>query len=119
MYISYSSMRVVRQCCLTTSSQTTPKWRLQTDDQICILTFVQGQNAFYTSDKRFSAGDECVENVRSNCYQRLSNRSTLETVTYLQKRAVATLSYSPASKLHPQVIYAMALSAGLNGLQVD
>ena len=33
--------------------------------------------------------------------------------------AVAMLLYSPASMLDPQVIYAIAFSAGLNGLQVD
>ena len=42
----------------------------------------------------------------------------LLTGTHLHKRAVATLLYSPASTLHPQVIYAIAFSAGLNGLQV-
>ena len=43
----------------------------------------------------------------------------LLTGTHLRKRAVATLSYSPASTLHPQVIYAIAFSAGLNGVEVD
>ena len=44
----------------------------------------------------------------------------LLTGTHLRKRAVAImLSYSPPSTLHPQVIYAIAFSAGLNRLQVD
>ena len=43
----------------------------------------------------------------------------LLTGTHLRKRAVATLSYSPASTLHPQVIYAIAFSAELNGVEVD
>ena len=42
----------------------------------------------------------------------------LLTGTHLRKRAVAiTLSYSPQSTLHPQVIYAIAFSAGLNGFK--
>ena len=58
-------------------------------------------------------------------YQRLSNRTTLEIGTHIQKRAVAQkwavamLSYLPASTLHPQVVYVIAFSAGPNGLQVD
>ena len=44
--------------------------------------------------------------------------SYLLTDTHLRKWAVATLSYSPKSTPHPQVIYTIALSAGLNGLQV-
>ena len=44
---------------------------------------------------------------------------SLLTGTHLQKRALAVLlSYSPASTLHPQVIYAITFSARLNGLQV-
>ena len=43
----------------------------------------------------------------------------LLTGTHLRKRAVATLSYSPASTLHPQVIYAIAFSTGLNSVEVD
>ena len=39
--------------------------------------------------------------------------------THLRKWAVGTLSYSPASTLHPHVIYALAFSAGLNGLQIQ
>ena len=38
---------------------------------------------------------------------------------HLRKRMLARLSYSPVSTLHPQVIYAVAFSAGLNGLHVD
>ena len=39
--------------------------------------------------------------------------------TALRKGAVAIMhSYSPPSTLHPQVMYAKAFSAGLNGLQV-
>ena len=55
-------------------------------------------------------------------YKRLSSRTFLEIAThreYLRKRAVATLSYSPASTLRPQVIYAIAFPAGQNGVQVD
>ena len=43
----------------------------------------------------------------------------LLTGTHLRKWAVAMLSYLPASMLYPQVIYAIAFSAGLNGIQVD
>ena len=38
--------------------------------------------------------------------------------THLRKRAASMLSYLPASSLHPQVIYSVAFSAGLNGFQV-
>ena len=38
----------------------------------------------------------------------------LLTGTHLHKQAVATLSYSPESTLHPQVIYAIAFSAVLH-----
>ena len=41
----------------------------------------------------------------------------LLTGPHLRKRAVATLSYSPENTLHPQVIYAIAFSAGL--YQID
>ena len=51
------------------------------------------------------------QNFSRNCY--------ILTGTHLRKRVVATLSYSPASTLHPQVIYTIAFSAGLNSLQVD
>ena len=40
------------------------------------------------------------------------------TGTHLRKWAIATLSYSPASTPQPQVIYTIAFSTGLNGLQV-
>ena len=40
----------------------------------------------------------------------------LLTGTHLLKRPY---SYSPASTLHPQIAYAIAFSAGLNGLQAD
>ena len=43
----------------------------------------------------------------------------LLTGTHLRKHAVGTLLYSPVSTLYPQVIYAVAFSAGLNGFQVD
>ena len=55
-------------------------------------------------------------------YHQFSSRASLEIITHRQsplKTAVATLSYSPVSTLHPQVIYAIAFSAGLNDLQVD
>ena len=42
----------------------------------------------------------------------------LLTGTHLHKRTVAPLLYSPASTLHPKVIYKISFSAGLNGLQV-
>ena len=92
------------------------------------------QNAFfllYYSNQRFSAGEERIESARSNFHptQHVATRDfqaellwkLLLTGTHLQKRAVATLSYSPASTLHPQVtcIYIIAFSAGLNGLQAD
>ena len=90
----------------------------------------RGMNAFCTSEERFSAGDERVQNACSNCsphtatyvatsdfQTELLSRSLL-TGTHLQKQAVATLSYSPASMLHPQVISALAFSAGLNGFKM-
>ena len=43
----------------------------------------------------------------------------LLTGTHLRKRVIVTLSYSPVSTLYPQVIYAIAFSAGLNGVEVD
>ena len=46
----------------------------------------------------------------------------IETYRYLPPKtggSYNTLVYSPMSKLHPQVIYAIVFSAGLNGLQVD
>ena len=49
-------------------------------------------------------------------------RLLLLTDTHLQERVVhvpITLSYSPPSMLHPQVIYTIAFSAGINGLLVD
>ena len=56
-------------------------------------------------------------------YERFSTRTSVEiailTGTHLRKRAVATLSYSPESTLHPRVIYAIAFSARLNGVYVD
>ena len=61
------------------------------------------QNAFfllYYSDDRFSA-------------------NLLLTGTHLRKWAVVSLSYSLASTLYPQVIYAIVFSAGLSGLEVD
>ena len=88
-------------------------------------------NAFCSGEECFSAGNETVENVQSNFtytytanYQRLSNRTYLQTIaTYrysVRILAVAmTLSYSPPSMLHPEVIYSIAFSAQLNGIQVD
>ena len=40
------------------------------------------------------------------------------TSTHLRKQAVATLSYTPTSKLHPQVIFTITFFAGLNGLHM-
>ena len=58
--------------------------------------FSAGKNALCVSDERYIAGDERVENARSNfnpiqlhtrSYQRLSNRTSLE---------IATHRYSPS-----------------------
>ena len=50
----------------------------------------------------------------------LISRWLLLTGTHVRKQAVVTmLLYSPPSMLHPQVIYAIAFSAWLNGQQVD
>ena len=89
-------------------------------------------NTFCASDECLSAGNERVENTRSNfthtqtaSYEWLSNRTYLEMIATHRysppsKWEVATtLSYSPLSTLHPQVTYAIAFYAGLNGLQVD
>ena len=57
-------------------------------------------------------------------YQRFSSRASFKITTprHLPSKTGgrASLSYSPASSLHPQIIYAIAFSAGLglNGLQV-
>ena len=86
-------------------------------------------NMFCSSDECFSTEDECIENVHLNFsptqihitsnFQTELSRMLL-TGTCLQKQAVAiTLSCSPSFMLHPQVIFAIVLSAGLNGLQVD
>ena len=69
----------------------------------------------YYSDERFNAGDEGVESafkllpntathVATSNFQAEFCSKLLLTDTYLRKRAVATLSYSPASTLHPKVI---------------
>ena len=78
------------------------------------------------SDERFSAGNECVEKRTSKLHPHTATHvatvdfpTELLSGTYLRKRAVATLSYSPLSMLHPQVIYVIAYSAGLNGFEVD
>ena len=57
----------------------------------------------------------CTSDFRTE----LISQWLLLTGTHLRKRAVAisdTLSCSPQSMLHPQVIYATSFSAGLNGL---
>ena len=87
----------------------------------------QWTNLFCTSDEQFSAGDERIQNLSSNFSPpthtsdfktELASRLLL-TGTHLRKRALGnTLLYSPSSTLHPQLIYAVAFSAGLNGLQV-
>ena len=76
------------------------------------------QNVFfllYYTDERFIAGDERVESGRSNFlptqlhmyatsdFQAELLPKLLLTGTHLCKQAVATLSYSPVSTLHPQV----------------
>ena len=68
--------------------------------------FARGMNAFCSSDERFSAGDECVENARSNLsplplhthsyicsYQRLSNRNSFEITTHRCSRSKASGRY--------------------------
>ena len=84
----------------------------------------------YYSDKCFRAGDKHVESARSNFRPTRATHVTnsdfeaklisklLLTGTRLRKQAVATPSYSLARILNPQVIYATAFSAGLNGFQV-
>ena len=96
--------------------------------------FAWGTKAFCTSDEGFSAGGERVENAHSNFTHtqlhvatsdfqtELILRWLLLRSTHLRKRAVAiTLSdsYSTPSTLHAQIIYAIVLSAGLNGFQVN
>ena len=90
-------------------------------------------NAFfllYYRDERFSAGNERVESawklpahtathVGTSDFQAKLFSKLLLIGIHLRKRAVATLSYSPTSTLHPQVIYAIAFFAGLNGAEVD
>ena len=76
--------------------------------------FSTGKNALCVSDERYIAGDERVENARSNFNPTQLHVATsdfqtellsrlLLTGTHLRKCAVATLSNSPASTLHPQV----------------
>ena len=83
------------------------------------------QNAFfllYYRDERFSGGDERVQSalkllahtatrVGTSDFQAEPLLKLLLTGTHLRKRAVAALSYSPASTLYPQVIHAIAFSA--------
>ena len=88
---------------------------------------------FCSSDERFSAGEEHMENMKphhhtathvatSDFQTEFLSRSRL-TGTYLRKQAVARLLYSHVSMLlsmlHQHVIYAIAFSAGLSGLQGD
>ena len=99
-------------------------------------TFFMGTNLFCASDERLSVGDKPMEKSLSN----FSPHSHTHTATYvatsdfqkayiemiathryyLHKLVVAiTLSYSPVSMLHLQVIlYAIAFSAGLHRLWV-
>ena len=89
---------------------------------------MQETNTFCAGGEHFSAGDECVENAHSNfshtqtaSYQQLPNRPWVE--------MIATHKYSPPKTggiTHLRVYaastsctYAVAFSAGLNGLQVD
>ena len=97
-------------------------------------TFGAGDELVCASDKLFSAEDECIEIV-SWKFNPLSTHTLLATSefqvelilrwlpltsTHLWIRAVAiTLLYSRPSTLHPQVIYAVAFSAGLSGIQVN
>ena len=91
-----------------------------------------GMSVFCASDEHFSAGYECVKNTRSNFIptqlhitsdfqtELLSRMLLTCTCTHRWKQAVAfMLMYLSLSKLHPQVIYTIATSAGLNSLQVD
>ena len=94
-------------------------------------TFGDREDAFCASDERFSAGYERVQNARSYFSPDTATHVTISdfqaelfsilllTGTHFRKWAVASLSYSPASKLHPQVIYAIVFSSRLNSLQVD
>ena len=68
---------------------------------------------FRAGNEQFSAGDECVENTRSNFSH---THTAIVPATFKQ-----TLSYSPPSIRYTSTsyIYAIAFSARLNGLQVD
>ena len=62
----------------------------------------------------YTATHVATSNFQTELFLRL-----LLTGTHVQNWAVVRLLYSPVSTLHPQVTYATAFSAGLNGLQVD
>ena len=93
--------------------------------RMCLLCWRQTLFALVAN-----AGDKCIENahsyfnpvqlhITSDVQTELFFR-LLFTDTHLRKRAVTiTLLYSPPCMLYPHVIYAIAFSAGLNGLQVD
>ena len=87
------------------------------------------KNALCTNDEHFSAGDKCVEcmfklpphtvtHVATSNFQAELHSKLLLTGTHLRKWAVAMLSYSPASTLHPRVISALVVNS-LQVRQVD
>ena len=57
--------------------------------------------------------------VGTSDFQTEALSKLLLTGTHLRKGAVATLLYSHASTPLPQVMYALAFSAGLNGVEID
>ena len=62
----------------------------------------------------------CMYSVATSDFQTELLSKLLLIGTHLQKWAVAImLLYSPPSTLHPQVIYTITFSTGLNSLQVD
>ena len=84
----------------------------------------RGKNTFWASDEHVEKMSSKFQphittHVATNEFQTELISRLLLTGTHLRKQAVATLSYSPANMLHPQDIYPIALSAGLNGPQVD
>ena len=85
------------------------------------MFIVLGTNTFGVGDKHIEKAHSKFTHTHTASYQCLSSRTYFEMIaTHLQKRAIViTFTYSPLSVLHPQVMYAIAFSAGLNSLQVD
>ena len=69
--------------------------------------------------RMFKLQPHTVTHVATSDLQTELLSTMLLTGTHLRKRAMAMLFYSHASTLYPQVMYAIAFSAGLNGLQVN